>query len=123
MRRLITVALLSVFVVSGCAAGDEGVAADSSEDSLAGSMAWWDEAVAAGDADDLNVVALALPWHVVRDCGPNLGDAEREALSAEGDVALEALAAAKESEGAPLGVSAIVEAVGSYVESVRETCL
>lgn len=86
-------------------------------------MVRWDAAVAAGDADALTVAARSIPWHVVRDCGPHLDTATREAIVAEGEAALDALAGAEQRQGSPLAAAAVLDEVAGYIESVRHTCL
>lgn len=131
MRGFAALSLAPLLVLTGCAADGASDAPDAldastapnSESGVADALDRWDAAVAADDARELTVVALALPWHVVSDCGPNLDRAERDALVGDGEAALAALKTAEEDGDGPLTASAILDAVGAYVESVREGCL
>lgn len=121
MRRSVILIIAGALALTGCATGGGTASAD--DDTLAGTMVRWDAAVAAGDADALTVAARAIPWHVVRDCGPQLDTATREAIVAEGEAALDALADAEQRQDSPLAASAVLDEVADYIESVRRTCL
>lgn len=123
MQRLVPFALVTVLAVTGCSGSPDADAGPVDDDTLVGAVQNWDAAVASGDAGGLHALALAIPWHVVRDCGPGLDSATRKAITGEGEAALAAIAAADDQREGALDAATIIEMYGPYLDSVRDTCL
>lgn len=126
MHRFVVLAVL-LLALTGCATDGTGappaISAERTDDTLVAALDRWDAAAVADDAHELLITSRTLPWHVVRDCGPNLDPAQREAIVADGEAALGALADAEEEQDAPLAAATIVDLFEPYVENVRRSCL